>query len=485
MEKDYQNPTSGGQPKFSPYHQPPENDGQGFQYHSLPISKRNNRSGSRSHSSRSRSGSKSRSYSSSRSRSRSSSYNSEFGERGRQRDPGFERMDSNISHPRNQDAKPPVLDFLIFILIKLQPVLTEEKILHKIETQVGDVIMEFDPSFVIPDYNGCLLKIKGVSLKKKRDATQQLLEFIVKNNLGLPEENSRKYDKIEIVIMIPNGLVSMVIGTRGKQISNLINESKASIVINQPIFKMTYRTVSISGKPLNVSNAIMNIQKIMEDRYNEVAKIEFECRPLNVTIAETNVKLIVGPEVVKKINENNHYFADFLQEEYNVSTKTYQDRKNRQLERKDCICSLKGTIGHVQNAIIEITRKIKSEIRTMFDGKESYTIKMLINKIFVTKLIGAGGCMIQEIANFSKGASIKIMSNKHDEKKSSCHDIPVCIAGSFCSVQDACCIIIELMECFKNGGPVKYFFIISLYFFIFLFFNLYRFSKVENICIKT
>ena len=63
--------------------------------------------------------------------------------------------------------------------------------------------------------------------------------------------------------MIPNGLVSMVIGTRGKQISNLINESKASIVINQPIFKMTYRTVSISGKPLNVSNAIMNIQKII------------------------------------------------------------------------------------------------------------------------------------------------------------------------------------------------------------------------------
>ena len=68
---------------------------------------------------------------------------------------------------------------------------------------------------------------------------------------------------------------------------------------------------------------------------------------------------------------------------------------------------------------------------------------MLINKVFVTKLIGAGGCMIQEIANFSKGASIKIMSNKHDEKKSTCHDIPVCIGGSFCSVQDATCIIIE------------------------------------------
>ena len=363
-----------------------------------------------------------------------------------------ERQNSVESLPqRNPETKPPQLDFLIFILKQLQPVLTEQKILNKIEAEVVDVTMEFDSSYVIPEYNGCLLKIKGNNLKKKRDATQLLLEFIVKNDLGLPENNSKKYEKIEIVSMIPNGLVSMVIGTRGKQISSLISESKASIVINQPIFKMTYRTVSISGKPFNVSNAIMNIQKIMEDRYNEVTKIEFECRPLNVTIAETNVKLIFGPDVLSRLK---HDFIDYLQMEYNLMIKTYQDRKNRQLERKDYICSLKGTICHVQSAIIEITRKIKNEIRTMFDGKESYTIKMLINKIFVTKLIGAGGCMIQEIANFSKGASIKIMSNKHDEKKSSCHDIPVCIAGSFCSVQDACCIIIELMECFKNGGPV-------------------------------
>ena len=76
--------------------------------------------------------------------------------------------------------------------------------------------------------------------------------------------------------MIPNGLVSMVIGTRGKQISTLIKESRANIVINQPIYKMTFRTVSISGRPANIADAIMNIQQIMEDRYNEVSKIEFE-----------------------------------------------------------------------------------------------------------------------------------------------------------------------------------------------------------------
>jgi len=39
-------------------------------------------------------------------------------------------------------------------------------------------------------------------------------------------------------------------------------------------------------------------------------------------------------------------------------------------------------------------------------------------------------------------------------KKNNFHDIPLCIAGGFYSVQDATCIIIEQMECFKNGGPV-------------------------------
>ena len=350
--------------------------------------------------------------------------------------------EEKIKSPNQNIKEKPALDFLIFLAIPLKDRLIQENILSKISKEIGEVNMEFDTSFIIPDFNGCLLKIKGPNLKKKRDATQQLLEFIVSNDLDqqMTEEknSSLKYSKIEIVIMIPNGLVSMVIGTKGKQISTMIKESRASIVINQPIYKMTYRTVSISGRPSNVSDAIMNIQNIMEERYNEVSKIEFECKPLNIRTSQTNVKLVVDYHVIETLTSKRHSnMYDILSKEFNVNMKIYEDHKNKQLDHKDYICSLQGTIEHVQEAIITITRKIKDDIRTVFDGKKSYTLRMLINKVFVTKLIGAGGCMIQEIANFSKGASIKIMSNKHDEKKSSCHDIPVCIAGSFSSVQDA------------------------------------------------
>ena len=114
--------------------------------------------------------------------------------------------------------------------------------------------------------------------------------------------------------MITNRLVSMVIGTKGKQITNLIRESKAQIVINQPIYKMTYRTVSIQGKPENIANAIMYIQEIMETRYNEVNKIEFECKPLNITTTQTNVKLIIDYNIVDRISGKRHdNFINYLE----------------------------------------------------------------------------------------------------------------------------------------------------------------------------
>ena len=392
---------------------------------------------------------------------RNSSDGSDFELGQKKSEMGYSQSFQNPSQ-KDQNLKQPKLDFLIFISTKIKDSLLENKILDSIISQIGGISMDFDLNFKIPEYNGCLLKIKSDDIRKKRDATQHLLEFIVKHNLDHnPNEPQKKGEKIAIIIMIPNGLVSMIIGTRGKQISNLIEESQASIVINQPIYKMTYRTVTISGYPEGIAKGVMLIQQIMEERYNEVNTIEFECPPLNVMTTQTNVKIVLPEYIIDKIYSKRHgnSFVSIIKDKFDVTTKVYQEYKNRQLDKKDMVCSFKGTINHVQDAIMELSHKIKDDIRSIYDGKESYQLKILINKVFVTKLIGAGGCMIQEIANFAKGASIKIMSNKNDEKKNNFHDIPLCIAGGFYSVQDATCIIIEQMECFKNGGPVSILFI--------------------------
>jgi len=391
---------------------------------------------------------------------------------------GFDQVQRDDPKYSSQNFKSqqdkPKLDFLIFISTKIKDSLLDNKILDSIISQIGGIQMDFDLNIKIPEYNGCLLRIKSNDILKKRDATQHLLDFIVKNNLDHPSDRKKKGEKIAIIIMIPNGLVSMIIGTKGKQISSLIEQSQASIVINQPIYKMTYRTVTISGYPEGIANGVMLIQKIMEDRYNEVDNIEFESPPLNVMTTQTNVKIVLPEFIVDNICSKRHgnaAFIDMIKSKFDVSTKLGKEHKNRHLDKNDVVCSFKGTINNVQDAILELIQKIKYDIRSNYDGKESYQLKILINKVFVTKLIGAGGCMIQEIANFAKGASIKIMSNKNDDKKNNFHDIPLCIAGGFYSVQDATCIIIEQMECFKNGGPVSIF----IYLYLILFNIFYRY----------
>lgn len=79
---------------------------------------------------------------------------------------------------------------------------------------------------------------------------------------------------------------------------------------------------------------------------------------------------------------------------------------------------------------------------------------MLIPKIYVTKLIGVKGCMIKKLSHSSGGAMIKILSEKNREDFA--HEIIVSLGGGIGQIQDAACLIIEQIECFKNGGPVYF-----------------------------
>ena len=78
---------------------------------------------------------------------------------------------------------------------------------------------------------------------------------------------------------------------------------------------------------------------------------------------------------------------------------------------------------------------------------------MLIPANLVTKIIGAGGCMIKEISQKSGGANIRIHSSKDIDKDLT--EIVATIEGTFDQKKDAVCLITEQIELFKNGGPVS------------------------------
>ncbi len=62
-------------------------------------------------------------------------------------------------------------------------------------------------------------------------------------------------ESFSIIIFVPEGMVSLLIGTKGYQINKIMRESHTTIVVNQPINRMTYRTVKIQGGHYEISKA--------------------------------------------------------------------------------------------------------------------------------------------------------------------------------------------------------------------------------------
>lgn len=97
--------------------------------------------------------------------------------------------------------------------------------------------------------------------------------------------------------------------------------------------------------------------------------------------------------------------------------------------------------------------KLHEFLEYEFEGKALYQLKILIPSIFVAKIIGAGGCMIQEIASLSGGAIIRVLADKKSSKKQE-EETVLSVVGSQNVILDASKKIIEQIENFKNGGPV-------------------------------
>ena len=124
-------------------------------------------------------------------------------------------------------------------------------------------------------------ELNKVSAEFKSDVQKLGLDHLVfdKNN----------NNTLSCLVFVPNGLVSMVIGTKGKQIVHLAQTTKTHIAVNQPVFKMCHRTILINGYPKEISIAIYKIQTIMEERYLEIPDCEKESMPMNLNEIKTTV----------------------------------------------------------------------------------------------------------------------------------------------------------------------------------------------------
>ena len=196
------------------------------------------------------------------------------------------------------------LNIMIFTFENLVRVIAsnEEAKLNHLRERNKEINMYFHDSLGIPEVKGRVIIFEGNDLEKKCQATKQYFELI---------QGIEHTDKsINCLVFIPNGLVSMVIGTKGKQIINLAQKTKTQIAVNQPIYKMCHRTISINGNPSSISEALKKIYGIMEERYYEVKHAEQESIPMDLNEVKTTVIfLFLGVNsFVKKLYNSHTYW---------------------------------------------------------------------------------------------------------------------------------------------------------------------------------
>jgi len=160
-----------------------------------------------------------------------------------------------MMQPQLQEKK--IFGFEIFvdndILSELEPLTQWFSTNIKIS---GVAHIRFNSDLTIPDLNGrniqvfyFFMQIFDNDMEKKYQCSKLMLSDIYQIF------KKTKKESFSIIVFVPEGMVSLLIGTKGHQINKIMKESHTIIVVNQPINKMTYRTAKIQGYHSDVAKA--------------------------------------------------------------------------------------------------------------------------------------------------------------------------------------------------------------------------------------
>lgn len=147
------------------------------------------------------------------------------------------------------------------------------------QSGVHDLV--FDNETQIPELPGSILLIKDREMERKRSALSlclkrfQSLENYRRERQGRAHRRDRFGDRddasLEVIMFIPEGFVSMVIGTKGRQIKSFKDESRAEIIVNQPLVGYKQRSVAIRGSLPNCEKAVAIIYEWLERQAHTVS----------------------------------------------------------------------------------------------------------------------------------------------------------------------------------------------------------------------
>jgi hypothetical protein len=271
-------------------------------------------------------------------------------------------------------------------------------------------------------------------------------------NRNTPNFNA---SRTSLIILIPEAIVSLFIGYKGNQIKKMMSLNNTKIVVNQPIQNISFRSVEITGSFRDVrktcKNCISSLQKVARDK--NIQSLDVKPKTPSLRFSRSIAKLVIHSRTADYLDQIKDQPLNQLEKDFQVKINVYSNFKLRFLKSSEKILQIEGKLENVQKVLTKIIKSI-NEFANESMSFNFERMFLVIPSIYITKLIGAGGCMIRELAAKSGGAQIKILSNRESERDHRVRECPMSIAGSLANKQDAACLVLEQIESFKNGGPV-------------------------------
>ena len=147
-------------------------------------------------------------------------------------------------------------------------------------------------------------------------------------------------------------MVSLLIGAKGHQINKIMKESHTTIVVNQPINRMTYRTAKIQGYHSDIAKACRIIYEMLEEKSSIAYSIEKEPSQLDYTKSKIKNKFIFTDSLVSYIEKKKKRFLQRVEEETRCNIRFESDRDNRLLKKDEEICLMSGKLEDVQAMVV-------------------------------------------------------------------------------------------------------------------------------------
>lgn len=324
--------------------------------------------------------------------------------------------------------------------------------LAEVRERTGVRKAQIDKRIHLTDLRGKVITIFDKDRRTKEAAVDLVLDEYDAFNRGLPGFNPAR---TSLIILIPEAVVSLFIGYKGSQIKRMMAMFSTKIVVNQPIQNVSFRSVEISGNAEDVretcKQCISSLQEVARDK--NIRHLDVKPKTPSLRFSRSVAKLVVHSRTADFLGRAKAQMVAELEKEHGVRVNIYSDFKLRFLKNSEKILQVDGNLQNVQQALSKVIKCVND-----FAGETmSFSFErmlLVIPSVYITKLIGAGGCMIRELAARSGGAQIKILSNRETERDHRVRECPVSIAGSLANKQDAACLILEQIESFKNGGPV-------------------------------